>query len=504
MIAQTVTIPDPNFSAYLQSIIPAAMSGNQMDTTNILVTTTTHTINVNNKSILNLSGIQYFDALTHLYCNQDSFPSIPRLPNSLVYLSCNNNPLLTSLPAFPNALKYIDCSGANLNSIPTLPNSLDTLYCYENNLTTIPMLPNGLRFLSCGQNSITNIPPLPSSINFLYLQNNQISCFPPFPNSITNINYFQIFGNPYNCLPNYISAMSPSDLAIPLCTAGNLNGCSISAPQICIVTTDSVTAYNYNIIHWDNTSYGNVDSFIIYRYDAISSSYLRIGSVNSTVSEFADTSFSIGGPNGGNPKFASWKYKLAIRDLSGNIGLQSPYHQTVFVQENNSNFSWNPYEIETGQGQINPVTGYGFLRDDTNNGNWQTLVTINGTATTDPNYASYPNGNWRIDALGFNCSSTYSKSHSNTNKQVQLTLESISTKKEITIYPNPTNGLFYIEANTSDKINLDLYDVSGKLLFSKDLNNKSNLDVTNLANGIYYITIKTNSQAVNKKLIIIR
>jgi hypothetical protein len=49
--------------------------------------------------------------------------------------------------------------------------------------------------------------------------------FPAFPNSITTLG---IDPNPYNCLPNYISAMSAADLAKPLCTAGNTNGCAVA------------------------------------------------------------------------------------------------------------------------------------------------------------------------------------------------------------------------------------------------------------------------------------
>jgi len=92
--------------------------------------------------------------------------------------------------------------------------------------------------------------------------------------------------------------------------------CGAVAPPICMVTTDSSSNYNYNVVEWDKTSYSNVDSFIIYRKDAISSNYLRIGAVSkNALSEFVDTAFNIGGPNGGNPQYSSWFYKLAIRVL---------------------------------------------------------------------------------------------------------------------------------------------------------------------------------------------
>ena len=40
--AQFVTIPDAKFAAWLQANIPSAMSGNQLDTTNAMVTTLTN------------------------------------------------------------------------------------------------------------------------------------------------------------------------------------------------------------------------------------------------------------------------------------------------------------------------------------------------------------------------------------------------------------------------------------------------------------------------------
>ena len=519
--AQYVSIPDANFATYLQGIIPAAMNGNQLDTSSTLVTTTTHSINVNNLSISNLYGIEFFKALTYLDCSMNPpLTSLPNLPSTLKYLFCVGNFSLSTLPPLPNSITYINCSHSSLTTLPTLPNSLDTLNCMANQLTSLPTLPNSLIYLHCGGNSIstlptlpnnltfldcsfcglTSIPPLPNSLQYFNCYTNNISCFPHFPNSI---NYLLIDGNPYDCLPNYISAMSSANLSTPLCGPNNSHGCPISAPEICVVTTDSASNFNYNIIQWDNTIYPNVDSFLVYRFDAISSSYLQIGSVNTSTYRFIDTAFSIGGPNGGNPQYASWKYKLAIRDSFSNIGQQSYYHQTMFIQKSGGNFSWNPYTIETGQGQISPVAGYVFLRDDNNSGNWHTLVTIASNSTTDPDFLNYPNGNWRIDALGFNCTSNLKKSKSNTTKQIP-NLPSSNNNKQINIYPNPTNEQFIIDANTNGIINIDIYDINGKHILNKNVNDKSTNDVSSLNRGVYTITIKASNQITNKKLVIIR
>jgi hypothetical protein len=294
----------------------------------------------------------------------------------------------------------------------------------------------------------------------------------------------------------------------------NCIGCALNAgpqiPTICMVSTDSASNYDYNIVTWEKSLYSNVDSFIVYRKDAITSNYLRIGAVsNDSLSVFTDTAFSIGGPNGGNSKYSSWFYKLAIRDSCGNIGTKGPYHQTMFVQGNGSNFSWNAYTVETGQ--TNPVTGYSFLRDDNNTGNWHVLVNTIGLTTTDPNYTSYPNGNWRIDALGFNCTPTRTqsilKSHSNTIKQAVTGIKHLTLNDEqITIYPNPTTGNFIIGTSVAEKQSIQVFDLNGKLVFSQNISGKTTIDATSLCEGVYNIVIKTvnTNNVVNKKLVIIK
>ena len=71
------------------------------------------------------------------------------------------------------------------------------------------------------------------------------------------------------------------------------------------------------------------------------------------------------------------------------------------------------------------------------------------------------------------------------------------------IYPNPTSDQFYIETNSMDKLNVDLYDVNGRCVFSASVSDKSNIDVGTLDNSVYSLTIKTVNGIINKKLVII-
>ena len=263
IFAQTVTIPDTNFASFLHTIIPSAISGNQLDTSSSVVKHLTN-ITAELHHISSLEGVQYFTSLTYLDCSYNNLTSLPTLPNSLQVLGCGTNSLtslpilpnrlsclnctncsLTVLPNLPNTLKQLSCGGNLLTSLPTLPNSLDTLNCSGNPLTNLPALPNSLQMLWCSYSQLTNLPALPNSLQYLLCNNNQLTSLPALPNSLLGLQCFSnkivcfspftntikwlaIYNNSFTCLPNYISAMDAATLAYPLCNLDNPNGCPVS------------------------------------------------------------------------------------------------------------------------------------------------------------------------------------------------------------------------------------------------------------------------------------
>ena len=73
------------------------------------------------------------------------------------------------------------------------------------------------------------------------------------------------------------------------------------------------------------------------------------------------------------------------------------------------------------------------------------------------------------------------------------------------IYPNPANNQFIIETNSANMQSVDLYDVNGRLIFSKTINsNQTTIDATTFNEGVYTVLIKTTNGVVNKKLVIVR
>jgi hypothetical protein len=85
-------------------------------------------------------------------------------------------------------------------------------------------------------------------------------------------------------------------------------------------------------------------------------------------------------------------------------------------------------------------------------------------------------------------------------------VKTISPEASVSIYPNPSvNGVFNVDmGNTSNKTVVTVYNIVGKIIFTKEVNNvaKQLIDLSNEANGSYFINIKNDNQNITKKLIV--
>jgi hypothetical protein len=317
---------------------------------------------------------------------------------------------------------------------------------------------------------------------------------------------------------------------------GTSSGCSNSGiasvivpsgitPQICMVTTDSLG--NNNEIYWDKTLYSRVDSFIVYREtptitNTLTGSYSRIGAVSkNALSMFTDTTRSVGSFINGNPNFTSYKYKLQIRDSCGVYSALSPYHQTMFLQDQqNGNFNWNPYTIE---GQVAPVSNYVLTRRNLTTGITSTVAGTSSNLLSDPYYNVFYSTNvkWFVDAQGFNCNPTLKlsgiaalKTRTKSNQSNEKAFPTIGVKENnlynanINAYPNPTKGILNVEFVTLSGVDANyqcsITNILGQELQTINiLNQKTTLNIEDLKSGIYYLNVKKNYQIVSVKKIIV-
>ena len=72
---------------------------------------------------------------------------------------------------------------------------------------------------------------------------------------------------------------------------------------------------------------------------------------------------------------------------------------------------------------------------------------------------------------------------------------------DINIYPIPTTYNLTVDAENNELIILNLLDVNGKLIVSKHFTNSTNLDLSKIAKGIYYLTLNTAEGKLTKKIV---
>jgi hypothetical protein len=89
-------------------------------------------------------------------------------------------------------------------------------------------------------------------------------------------------------------------------------------------------------------------------------------------------------------------------------------------------------------------------------------------------------------------------------------IEELANQTEaITIYPNPTNGLFELQVKDLQNSNTDsqvsVVDVLGREVYNATLgthNQTNKIDLSNQAIGMYYVIISTNGQQYRGKVML--
>ncbi len=72
----------------------------------------------------------------------------------------------------------------------------------------------------------------------------------------------------------------------------------------------------------------------------------------------------------------------------------------------------------------------------------------------------------------------------------------------ILLYPNPTNGILYIDANNSDIQKISVCDITGKtVLETTSLLSDNSIDLSNLSGSLFIIMVQTNNETVVSKII---
>ena len=281
-------------------------------------------------------------------------------------------------------------------------------------------------------------------------------------------------------------------------------------PAICMVTCDEFSVNN--IIYWDKTAYTDVDSFIVYRETA-PGVYSRIAAIsNDSLSEYTDTARSIG-PANGDPNVAPYSYKIQIRDLCGNYGAMSPYHTTLYIEEDGLGlFSWTiPYTIESA---ATPVNNYILICNIANLGLWTPVATVTSTVTSalDPSFALHLLSSWRVKT-DWSISCTPTRTTVNTSRSnIKHGLITTGTGNlpeqgaDIAIYPNPATNEFTLSLPSTVKTaTVRIVNSLGKQVAVDVLNGAAAVkqyNVSMYAKGIYTVIVESEGNRTHRKLVV--
>ena len=170
-----LTFPDPNFREYVKTNFNTngddALSQDELDAVK--------KINVENKGITDLKGVEYFTGLKELNCRNNRLTALDLKYNTkLISLLCSSNELTTLNLSENKNLITLYCNDNKLTDLDLSKNTgLGALYCNNNQLTNLALTnTTNLTTIQCSNNQLTNLALTnTTSLKFLDCQQNQLT-----------------------------------------------------------------------------------------------------------------------------------------------------------------------------------------------------------------------------------------------------------------------------------------------------------------------------------------
>lgn len=153
---------------------------------------------------------------------------------------------------------------------------------------------------------------------------------------------------------------------------------------------------------------------------------------------------------------------------------------------------------------------YNFFTADTVTVTWAVYDANGVTYFTEMYYVGGGNGVYSIE-LTLNCSQKGTGDFLKATDQIYyhtslvsaVGMEEISKELELNVYPNPFKDNITISLEDVDTYEVTLVDISGKIIIHENYTstNLINLNLNNLSNGQYIITVQNENSLITKKLI---
>ncbi|MES2618879.1 MAG: PKD domain-containing protein [Bacteroidota bacterium] len=143
---------------------------------------------------------------------------------------------------------------------------------------------------------------------------------------------------------------------------------------------------------------------------------------------------------------------------------------------------------------------YQFTPSNSTYTKYEWLFGEGGTATNSlPSYQYLYNGNFKVKMIATNSAGCMCE----TTKTVSATsaVNSISTVPGLTIYPNPNNGMFTISTSANGGMKIEVFNLLGsKILSQTTSDNTININLGDVAKGIYMVKVTINGVTTTSKI----
>jgi len=458
--AQVTSIPDPNFE---QALIDLDIDSDgeingSVPTSDLL---TVISLDVSEKEISNLTGIEGFLNLKDLYCHNNLLESLNIADNTeLEILDCSLNQL-SNISVKSNAkLKILRCGQNKIRVINVSDNpDLEELDLNDNLLLNLNVKSNReLTFLNCASNQISILLITDNwNLNHLDFSSNNLSLI----NLVNNVRLTYL-----NSSNNPIIALNTQNLT--------------ALKTIEAIDNDLVTMVDFDQNY-------NLESISCYNNDALSNI-----EVNGAVAlRYLNCRNS----------------NLTILDLSQNVLLESLYCQNnkitgldlslntklTFLKCNDNDLE--NLNIRNGQnilmtGGFTDYEGNSIYMEGMNAMNNEKLLCINVDNEADAQNKVSPYDSWLKDDNTF-----YSE-----DCESVLAVEDHFIEESINMYPNPANESICVRSDKQDIDHIVIYSVLGNQI--KNIQSDfSNIIIQDLKPGMYFLRIKLEHDYVFKKMI---
>lgn len=73
---------------------------------------------------------------------------------------------------------------------------------------------------------------------------------------------------------------------------------------------------------------------------------------------------------------------------------------------------------------------------------------------------------------------------------------------QATVYPNPNNGIFYVNLKNAEQAMLTVMDITGQIVYHKQVLDNLPIELKGIADGLYLYTITQNNRQLTGKLLL--